>query len=89
MAKLSSISAAPRDVAPSWFATDVRADYHSDRIRFRAGIRCSDGDLLLCDLMFRDYTLHNRAISNSRREVLQALHEHIVKELATLELDKE
>ena len=89
MATPSNVAYPPRNWIPGWFATDVQTDYARNGIRFRAGLRCVDGDLTIFDAYLTDTTLQRGRVENTRRELLQIMYEHITKEIATLELEKE
>lgn len=75
--------------APVWFVSTATPDLAGDGVRFRADIRCVDGDAHLVDVRFTSSTLRRDAVGNTKREVLQHMHEFIVKQLAILELERE
>lgn len=74
---------------PQWFATKLDAEPYRDEARFRLGARCVDGDVTLFDFYFLLDSIEGRRMSNTRRALLQMVLEHITKEIATLELEKE
>ncbi len=50
------------------------------------GVRCKDGVAHIAELDLSEAP-HKGSVHESRREVLRQIHEHIVKELAALELE--
>lgn len=51
------------------------------------GVRCQDGVAHIAELDLTQYVATDR-VNETRRQILQQVYEHVVKQLALLELDK-
>ena len=82
----------PKDTSelPEWFVVEA---YHCEWAgdwSLRAGVRCRDGDLTIFDMpIFINVNPgRSQTLALRRRDVLEALRDHIVTELAKLELEE-
>ncbi len=82
----------PRDSSelPEWFVVEA---YHCEGAgdwSLRAGVRCRDGDIKIFDMpIFINVNPgRSQTLALRKRDVLEALRDHIVTELAKLELEE-
>lgn len=87
MAKLSSAELLV--VTPSWLLTDLQREVMSDSLRFRMAVRCMDGAVTVFDMRFLPEPQCHSVVLSSKREVLHALYEHVLREISQLELETE
>lgn len=82
----------PRDSSelPEWFVVEAYNDHGVGDWSLRAGVRCRDGDLKIFDMpIFINVNPgRSQTLALRRRDVLEALRDHIVTELAKLELEE-
>jgi len=75
---------------PEWFVVEAYNDSSRGDWSLRAGVRCRDGDLKIFDMpIFINVNPgRSQTLALRRRDVLEALRDHIVTELAKLELEE-
>jgi hypothetical protein len=82
----------PRDSSelPEWFVVEAYHCEGSGGWSLRAGVRCRDGDLEIFDMPIFINVNPGRSLTLSmrKREVLEQMRDHIVTELAKLELEE-
>lgn len=75
---------------PEWFVVEAYHDIANADWSLRAGVRCRDGDLKIFDMPIYLNVNPGRSMTLSmrKREVLEQMRNHIVTELAKLELEE-